>query len=553
MRFHACSPRKPQLRVKPAFLRRPLYLATASVMALMSHSAHALNWELDNGVTVDLDTTLTYEAQWRMESRDDTLLNNPAPIGLVTDDGNRNFDKHDLTQNRISFSSDLDINYGDGGVFLRARGWYDDVYDDDQLITEKSPVLAPSTPPKTYQQNGLDIHKDDLELLDAFVYHTFDLDPRTLSVRVGRQVVNWGESLFINGGISSAQGPLDATKANSPGVELKDIFLPIGQAYVEADLSDAFSVGAYYQWEWEQTRIDAPGSYFNVLEVFGQGVEGDAVPVFAGLGTRVKRDKPDEGQYGIALRYLAEGLNNTEFGFYRLRFNDFMPTVLFVPPALGTDVTLKHFEDIDLYGMSFGTVIGDTNISGEFNYRDGQPVRIANSAGAFYFSPADTLQTQLSVIHTFGAGSLWDNLTVTGEIGNFRVLDMHQDALASALNGSDLSDEQSAVHGHDSASSAVVRFAADYFSIANGLDLKVTATYRNDFAGVSPMLGGFAEGTEILGVKADFTYLNKHNFGVSYTAYLTDPDQIIRDHGELQLGHFNADRDYLAAYYKYRF
>ena len=36
--------------------------------------------------------------------------------------------------------------------------------------------------------------------------------------------MSWGESLFIANGISSAQSPLDLTKANIPGTELKDIF-----------------------------------------------------------------------------------------------------------------------------------------------------------------------------------------------------------------------------------------------------------------------------------------------------------------------------------------
>ena len=457
-------------------------LAVTVLTSAASLQAQAASFELDNNVTVDWDTTVSYDAQWRMEGRDKTLLDYPAPVGLVTDDGNRNFDKHDQTQNRISFSSDVDVNYGDGGVFLRARGWYDDVYNDSSLTSEK----ALGSFDKSYQKDGLDLHKQEIELLDTFVYHTFDLGERSVNLRVGRQVVNWGESLFINGGISSAQGPLDATKANSPGVELKDIFLPVGQIYGELDLTDTLSLGGYYQWEWDKTRLDAPGSYFSVLEVFGQESAGDSVPVFGALGTQIKREKPDEGQFGVALRYLAEELNSTEFGFYYLQFNDFAPTINFVPDALfqstlgvglgHNNVVLKHFEDIKLYGMSFGTVLGDTNLSGEFNYRDGQPVRIGNPYGAFYYSAADTLQTQLSVSHLFGQSALWDNLTLLGEIGNFRVLKLHDDAIASALTGGQLSNEQQAVHGDDSASSFTLRLSADYFTIANGLDLKVSTT-----------------------------------------------------------------------------
>ncbi|RDE24388.1 DUF1302 family protein [Motiliproteus coralliicola] len=527
--------------------------------AATAPQAMALSFELENGVTIDWDTTLTYDVQWRMEEPDNAILTQAPLNGLATDDGNRNFDKYDKTQNRLSFSTDLDVNYGDGGVFLRARGWYDDVYNDDSLSQEK----ALGSFDKPYQNDGIDIHKDDIELLDAFVYHTFDLDERSLNLRVGRQVVNWGESLFINGGISSAQGPLDATKANSPGVELKDIFLPIGQVYAEMDLTDVLSVGAYYQWEWEKTRLDAPGTYFNALEVLGQEADGDSVPVLGGLGltSTVDREEPDEGQFGVALRYLAEDLNNTEFGFYALRFNDFAPTVNLVPSTLvptpgvnlGDDnVHVTHFEDIEVYGASFGTVLGDTNVSGEFNYRDGQPVRL-NTPGLFYYSEAETVQAQLSLMHIFGESALWDNLVVMGEIGHFRVLDLKDDARATAL-GVNLKDKKSALHGNSPNSSGfVVRASADYFTIANGLDLKVTATYRNDFDGISPMIGGFTEGVEVLGLKADFTYTGGHSFGASYTRFMHEPQDIIDDQGSLQIGHLTADRDNFALYYKYRF
>ncbi|GGO89454.1 hypothetical protein GCM10011348_47250 [Marinobacterium nitratireducens] len=522
-------------------------LGTVLACAAMPQ-AQALSFELDNGLTLDLDTTLTYDAQWRMEERDPSILavgGGQVPA-LLSDDGNRNFDQGDMIQNRISFSTDLDANYGNGGVFLRVRGWYDDVYNDDSLAEQHNPLLGTGTP-KPYQQDGIDLHESDIELLDAFFYQGFDIGDRRLSLRAGRQAVNWGESLFINGGISSAQGPLDATKANAPGVELKDIFLPIGQVYGEIDLTDSVSMGAYFQYEWEKTRIDAPGSYFNVLDVIGQEVDGDAIELDP-ANLRVRRDEPDAGQYGVALRYLAEQLNNTEFGLYYLRFNDFTPAIQFLGAP---GIELEHFEDIELLGMSFGTVFGDTNISGEFNYRHGQPVRLAHPA-AFYYSEADTLQAQVSVSHVFGASSLWDNLVLLAEIGHNRVLHIDDDATARGL-GIDVNDTKGALDGDRSASGFVGRLSADYYGIANGLDLNLSATYRNDFNGVSSVPFTFAEGSEVLGLKADFTYTGGHSFGASYNWFLTDPDDILEDQGRLEVAHLNADRDYLSLYYKYRF
>ncbi len=519
-------------------LIRPSVLVS-SLLALTVNQAHAVSWDFEKGITVDLDTSLTYDAQWRMEDRDNTIISagGGGLPGFLTDDGNLNFDDGDMTQNRISFSSDLDINYNSGGVFLRARGWYDDIYNDKSLAGAK-----------TFQQNGIDQHKSEIELLDAFIYHTFDIGEKSLSLRVGDQVVNWGESLFVYGGISSAQGPLDATKANAPGVELKDIFLPIGQVYAEMDLTDTFSMGAYYQYGWEETRIDAPGSYFNIIDGLGQGSVGDTLDIF---GLPVAEAKPDKGQWGLAVRYLAEELNNTEFGIYYLEYNDFIPTPQLLPPILGPQLTQQYFEDIKLLGASFGTVFGDTNVSGEITYRDGQPVQL-NVPGAFYFTEAEALQAQVSVIHLISNTALADTLTIVGEIGYNRVLDIDADATAQAL-GIDVNDTHGALDKDRNAAGATIRLKADYFNIASGLDLAVTGTYGNDFNGVSAMSFTFTEGKEQLSLQADFTYLSNHSIGFSYVNFLTDPEEIIADEGRLEFGHLNADRDYVAVYYKYSF
>ncbi len=532
---HAVQPRD---RFKRTPLSRVIAQATlAAAFATAAGQAQALSFEMDNGVTVDVDTTVGYNAQWRRASQDPNVLAFGG-LGALTDDGNRNFDKGDMTQNQVNFSTDLDINYGNGGVFARARGWYDDAYNDDfSAWAFDTSYDAP------YLQDGIDEHKSKIELQDLFWYHGFDLGDQYLSLRVGEQVVNWGESLFIQGGISTAMGPLDATKANAPGTALKDIFMPIGQVYGELAISDTLSLGAYYQYDWEATRIDAPGTYFNVLDGVGQESDGDP---FGPLGTPVAKDEPDEGQYGIALRYLAEDLNSTEFGLYYINYNDFTPGLQFFSPASPTGLTKQYFEDIDLYGLSFGTVFGDMNVSGEISYRDGIPVSVNYGPGGtagpgFYFARGEVVQTQLSGIYIFPQNPLADTLTFTGEIAHNRILDVDYPGGVDSLKKD------------RSASSAVVSLKASYLNLAGGLDMDITGTYRNDFDGWSSVEFSFAEGVEQFALKTDFTYLGSHKFGASYVWYLTDTDQVIKDRGALNFGHLNADRDYVAAYYKYTF
>lgn len=510
------------------FRRNPVSrLVARSVMASAiviagTPLAQAMNFELENGVTIDLDTTVGYNVQVRQESQDPNILSFGG-LGFLTDDGNRNFDKGDLTQNQLNVSADLDVNYGDGGVFARARGWYDKAYDFKTA--------------KPFQQDGIDDRKSTAELLDLFWYQGFDLGDQFLSLRVGKQVVNWGESLFIPGGISSAMGPVDATKASSPGVALKDIFMPLGQVYGELALSDTLSVGAYYQYDWEKTRIDAPGTYLNVLDGLGQQSVGDTDDTMQ----VVTEEKADKGQYGIALRYLAENLNNTEFGLYYLNYTDFTPALEFLSVD-SSNLNQHYYDNIDLYGLSFGTVFGDMNVSGEVSYRDGVPVRYGVNNG-FAYAPAKAVQAQVSGIYIFPQNPLADTLTFIGEIGYNRIIDID-----SPLGGGidDLTKNRNAA-------STVVGLNADYLNIAPGLDLKVSGTYRNDFQGYSSMEFSFAEGTEQFALKTDFSYLGNHKFGASYIWYLTDTDEILAHDGSLAFGHLNADRDYLAAYYKYTF
>ena len=501
--------------------------------------AHALNFRPGNGIDIDWDTSISYNAQWRMAGRDSNIIDpsiNPSPAqAMLTNDGDENFDKHDMTRNRFSFVTEADINKEDYGVFLRARGWYDAAYDGNDLTL------------KPFQRDGVDYHKSEIELMDAFAYGQFYLGERGLSLRAGEQVVSWGESLFAFGGISSAQGPIDITKANAPGTELKDIFLPIGQVYVEAELTDSSSLGAYYQYDWEPSRIDAPGTYFNVLESIGEGSTGDLLDI----GVPVTKDEPSKGQWGVTFRYLAESLNSTEFGLYYLEYNDFMPSVQFLPPFLGPQWTDEYFEDINLIGASFGTVIGNTNVSGEISYRDGQPVQLS-IPGAFYYSSAKTLQAQVSALHIFGANSFADNLTFSGEVGYNRVLSIDSDATAKAA-GVNVDNTSAALDNDRGAAGFTARLKADYFQVYPGVDMAVSGTYRNDFSGVSAIPFTYTEGRQELGLNLDFVKQGGHSMGAAYVVYLTDTDHIISKNGKLELGHLSADRDYVSLYYKYRF
>ena len=105
---------------------------------------------------------------------------------------------------------------------------------------------------------------------------------------------------------------------------------------------------AFYQYEWEETKIDPTGSYWSTNDFAGES--GDRVmlgfgqwsdqgeswtgALFSDSDDRfnmVPRGKTiyadDDGQYGIAMRLFAPGLNDTEFGFFFVNYHSRLPVL----------------------------------------------------------------------------------------------------------------------------------------------------------------------------------------------------------------------------------
>lgn len=356
--------------IKTTNALRPLHLSIHVATLALAGQAHALTFQPSEDLSIDLDTTLSYSLAWRVEDRDDKLL-----ADANGNDGNNAFDKGSLINNRISFVTDANFNWRqDYGVFLRATGFYDNVYDqsnDNGTGTSNCFAGGRCSRPNRFSDDTVDQHREDLRMLDAYVYGNWRVAGHNLNLRVGDQVVSWGESMFYPG-ISGAQSPVDATKATTPGVEVKEILLPVGQVFGQISLTDSLSLQAYYQYKWEKTELFGVGSYFSTTDYIDEGGFNDAT----GFLTRLDDEEPsDSGQYGVALTYTAESLNNTELGLYYVRFHDKQPSLDF-RPSLSGHYQMRYFDDIDLYGVSFATNIGDASIAGEISYRDGQAVMV---------------------------------------------------------------------------------------------------------------------------------------------------------------------------------
>jgi hypothetical protein len=336
-------------------LGRKKYLALALPL-LMAAQAQSVEFKM-GGVTTTLDTQLSLGSSWRADDADASRIG--AGIEDTNDnDGNSNYEKGDAFSQIFKGSHDLHIKYENMGIFLRGKYWYDSAIENNSVAYGHGPTATVRTAADevflagalesglTYNAGKLDDSGfDDLSkgsgatLLDAFVYGQFDLGEMPLDVRLGKQVVSWGESTFIIGGIN-AINPADLSAFRRPGAELKEGLLPVGMAYVNLGLTDNLSAEVFYQYEYQNTVADACGTYFSTSDLAAQGCNLISV---GNAALSISKDQSfadepsDDGQFGMAFRYYAEDIE-TEFGVYAMNIHSRAPVL---------------------------NMVGDTNVDGE--------------------------------------------------------------------------------------------------------------------------------------------------------------------------------------------
>lgn len=275
------------------------------------------------------DTTLSFGGLYR--------LNPPSPelYGLTNsfngvagkqrsvnaDDGNLNYDQG-FASALLKASHDLELNYKNSGLFV--RGFYFNDFVNSNGTREKAALSDEAE--RLVAEGG--------ELLDAYVYFKPTLGTMPARFAIGKQVLSWGESTFIPNGINSVN-PIDVAKLRTPGSELKEALRPLNMVSASLGITDKLTAEAFYLLDWERTRVDPPGTYFSTNDFVAKGGQ----KVYLGFGgindgsalgaiLRGTDNEPgNSGQWGLAFRYLAENLNNTEFGVYYMNYHSRLPVI----------------------------------------------------------------------------------------------------------------------------------------------------------------------------------------------------------------------------------
>lgn len=189
------------------------------------------------------------------------------------DDGDRNFKRWSLVNNRLTVLGELLLQKGDYGASLRGDAFYDNVY--RRLNDNNSPDTINKTaePVNAFTDAARYFDGRRTRLLDAYAFGSWYLgDETVLNLRIGQQVVAWGESLFFSG-VALAQGPADATKATIPGADVKSIILPVNQVAMQLAVNDKLTLLAQYKFEFKETELNPVGEYYSVSDVVGPGAE----------------------------------------------------------------------------------------------------------------------------------------------------------------------------------------------------------------------------------------------------------------------------------------
>jgi hypothetical protein len=540
------------------------------ILLLQPLYSQALDYDFDNGIAVAVDSTITWAAQWRMEDRDRSIsgrdfvqalqLEPFLPLSDATyseaqtvivngNDGNNSFDTG-LISHRLTFLFDVDANWENYGVFLRGKAFYDQVYQDnsndldrEDLSTYNSGTLyGGETQRGHYPDRSRDRQGSRMEVLDAFAYATWEIPgDRLLDLRVGRQVINWGESTFYQG-INSIQNRVDAAAANTPGVEVKEIMLPTGAIFVQGDLTPNLAMEAYYQYEWIGHDLNGVGSYFATEDQVGPGANAFLIPTpnsplvpenirgneyhLRGVPRTPDEDAKDSGQWGVGLHYLTEG--NWDLGLFHVRGHDKKPSFVLdyisvpgSPQPVPTSYKLRYYEDIKATAASFTTVIGETNIQGELSFLDGTPM--VNAAG----DPQreNLLKFQIGGSHVFGPTFLADDTNL--------IFEGFYAEVTSAKDGELRVDDKA--WGY----SLLSEFT--YNNALQGWDVKIPVYIKHDVEGTVRELQVY-QGSKVVSLGVTGTYLNNFSANLAYSFYFGGGDD--------NLLH---DRDHLALTLKYSF
>ena len=363
------------------------------------------------------------------------------------DDGDLNYKAGKLFSSYLNVVSEVVVNIPSQEIKFVARGR--GLYDPSADNTERTPL----------SDEGKRQIVRNLRLLDFFGEKSFATTAGHARVRVGNQVMNWGESQFLPYGVNQTNS-IDFVAAAVPGQSLKQVILPASMLSVLADVSENLTLEAYYQFRWNKNQFAPVGSYWSASDYVGRsgpnrqavtdinnfnvnGLDAATQARLHGLdprnpgvyqqaqqdllagafpesyGTPVvdhDSDPKKTHQYGVRLGYRPQG-SDKNFGFYYMRYTDKSP--VFVSDGPNNIYNMRYLEKRDLYGISGNMPAGDWLLGGELAYRPRDAVALTgcyNATAVPGSAPTDVAVNGATVNCPYTRDNKRFQLTVNGQI-----------------------------------------------------------------------------------------------------------------------------------------
>ncbi len=270
--------------------------------------------------------------------------------------------------NQFKGTTDISATYGEFTAFTRLLYFYDTAFMDQDVEP------APNTGEvQSFTDSAQDELGYNVRTLDAYVAWETYLGDHPLTVRIGDQVINWGQSTFLPGiGLTN---PVDLNRLFAPGFELRELFKPVGMAFASFGITENIAVEAYYQYDWQPVELPPGGSFFAANNYTGEGINDggtgfvclDGSPFVAndvsqfqtgpttvgGIGPNTlagaycivgdSTDYADDGnEFGLRLTVTLPWLNYTQLDFYAIRYHSRLPhvgaTLAGIVPSAGRSI-----------------------------------------------------------------------------------------------------------------------------------------------------------------------------------------------------------------------
>lgn len=356
-------------------------LRSIALAAVAACAGGAQAFTFDAGsVSGNFDSTVSVGMGMRAKNPSCSLVGDPSYCDAADvfrwgagDDGNLNYRRGDLFTGYIKGNHELLLKMPDDWKFLGRVSWLHDFKADD---TARTPL----------SDDAKDEIVSDVRVLDFWLGKSMQVGSgQRVSMRLGNQFLNWGESLFLPGGIN-ATNAIDIQRLSQPGTQLKEAFLPAPMLNVSGTLGGGWSAEGYVQFGWNRTKFPPVGGYWSPVDIYDKGRQpiylgpdpassaALGIPESPSIGYAGDQEAKNSGQWGVALRWTPQG-SSVNYGFYAMNYHDKLPSLRFINGQ--SEYQWNFLEDRKLYGASMNFSVGNWAIGTELSYRPKEAIALS--------------------------------------------------------------------------------------------------------------------------------------------------------------------------------